>query len=82
MCVKKLPKVIKDLESFEGDKQFVLEAHFITPLKALLEDLEKFKEMVKSTLDLEMADKGDFIVRSDFDSALEGFNYNSLITCI
>jgi hypothetical protein len=67
----KLPKLIQDLESHESSLQHVLQSCFTDPIKSLHEELEKFTELINTTLDIGKAEKGDFIVRSDFDEALK-----------
>lgn len=65
VCIYKLPNLIQDLEKHESDKRHVLDSYFIDPIKLLQEDFNKFAEMVNETLDVDMAEKGDFIVRKD-----------------
>lgn len=42
------------------------------PLKDLIEDMDKFQQMIEQTLDLDAADRGEFIVKSEFSDALKG----------
>ncbi|XP_066599246.1 DNA mismatch repair protein Msh2 [Prorops nasuta] len=69
MCVSHLPKLV-ELISDSSDKP-ALKAMIVEPLKELLTDMDKFQQMVEQTIDLEAVEKGDFIVRSDFDDELK-----------
>lgn len=72
LCIVKLPNFLKDLEAHDGPKAHVLESNFIQPLKNLQDDFSKYAEMVKTTLDLEMADKGEFVVRPEIHEDFAG----------
>ncbi|ODN00753.1 DNA mismatch repair protein Msh2 [Orchesella cincta] len=65
MCISRLPNLLTDLEAHDGPKSHVLASYFCEPIKAMQEDLNKFNEMISTTLDIAMAEKGDFVVKSD-----------------
>lgn len=66
--------MVQDLQQHDSDKKHVLLALFIEPISVLDDELSKFKELVETTVDLEMAGRGEYFVRPDFDPALEGNN--------
>ncbi|OXA56996.1 DNA mismatch repair protein Msh2 [Folsomia candida] len=68
-----MDKMLEDLKTHEGEKQHVLQSWFIDPLTTLDEELSKFKELIQTTLDLEMAGKGEYVVQADFDESLLEF---------
>jgi DNA mismatch repair protein MSH2 len=68
----KLPKLISDLDAHESPKKKVLTAYFVDPLNGLKEDCSNFVEMIETTLDLKLADQGEFMIRPDFDDTLQG----------
>lgn len=45
---------------------------FTDPLNEFIKDMNKFQQMVEQTIDLDSAEKGDFLVRSEFDDELKG----------
>ena len=38
----------------------------------MISDLAKFQEMIETTMDLEMANKGEYVIKADFDNSLTG----------
>lgn len=67
MCVERIPSMLRDLEAHEGPKKYILASYIIDPVKVLREDFSKFSEMIQTTLDLDMAEKGEFVVQPDID---------------
>ena len=63
-----LPNIIEQLSSANVA---ALKAMCIDPLTELIKDMDKFQQMVEQTVDLEAAEKGDFLVRPEFDKELE-----------
>ncbi|ESO08158.1 hypothetical protein HELRODRAFT_190918 [Helobdella robusta] len=51
---------------------------FVDPMKELISDFGKFKEMVETTLDLEKVDDNEFLVKSDFDESLQSLSEQML----
>lgn len=64
-----LPNIIEQLSSANVA---ALKAMCTDPLTELIKDMDKFQQMVEQTVDLEAAEKGDFLVRPEFDKELEG----------
>jgi len=67
-----MEKMLVDLKNHESEKQIVLQSVIIEPLDNLNSDLSKFRELVEGTVDLDMAEKGEYVVRADFDESLSG----------
>lgn len=70
VCGNHIPKILENLSA--ATEIAALKALIIDPLKEFVEDLDKFQQMVEQTIDLEAADKGDFMVKADFDDDLKG----------
>ena len=47
-------------------------AMIVEPMKEIISDMDKFQQMIEQTIDLEAAEKNDFMVKADFDPELEG----------
>lgn len=47
-------------------------AVIVEPLKDCLNDLEKYQEMILSTLDMTLVDRGEYLVKAEFDEDLQG----------
>jgi DNA mismatch repair protein MSH2 len=47
---------------------------FISSLKDLPGDMQHFQQMVESTLDMDLVDRGEFLVKPSFDDDLQGVN--------
>lgn len=65
-------KLVEDLEMHESNHKHALTSVFIDPIKTLADEFKNFVEMVKATLDLELADKGEFMISPNFDETLLG----------
>ncbi|XP_034173132.2 DNA mismatch repair protein spel1 [Osmia lignaria lignaria] len=68
ICMLNLPRLI---EQFSNVNVVALKTMFSDPLTKLVNDMDKFQQMVEQTIDLEAAEKGDFLVRSEFDDELK-----------
>lgn len=72
-AVSKLPDLLNSLEtSYQDNPQPTLSSCFITPLKEQITELDKYQEMVQSTIDLDSVDKGEYLIKSEFDQDLQG----------
>jgi DNA mismatch repair protein MSH2 len=70
--LSRLPVLVDCLLENQGDHAAVLIDVLIQPLRNANEKLVKLKEMVETTIDLNQADRGDFIIKADFDDQLGG----------
>lgn len=66
-CSKRLPELARALAS-GGD--VVLEARFVTPLRALLEEAENFEALVETTIDLDQVNNHEFVISPTVDVGL------------
>ena len=41
-------------------------------MQEIINDMSKFQEMIDTTVDMEHAKTGDFVIKPDFDDALAG----------
>ena len=71
-----LPALVEKLNSVSNVT--AINAMFIEPMKENLEEMDKFQQMVEQTIDLDAADKGEFLVKPEFDDELKGpfINWN------
>ena len=72
MGLTRLPVLVDCLLENQGDHAAVLIGVLIQPLRNANEKLVKLKELVETTIDLNQADQGEFIVKADFDDQLGG----------
>lgn len=70
LCVSYLPKLVEQL-STEASVT-ALKTMIIDPLKELIEDMDKFQQLVEQTIDLDAAEKGDFMVNPGFADDFKG----------
>lgn len=68
MCVSHLPTL---LEQFYNVNVVALKTMFSDPLSELIKDMDKFQQMIEQTIDLDSAEKGDFLVKAEFDDELK-----------
>lgn len=67
-CMSHLPIL---LEQFLKINIIALKTMFTDPLSEFIKDMDKFQQMVEQTIDLDSAEKGDFLVRPEFDDELK-----------
>lgn len=68
--VIRLPEIYSSFANYDGPKSSIIQEVFTLPLEQLCQDFQNFKKMIESTLDLEAANSGEYIIKSDFDEAL------------
>ncbi|KAL5968926.1 DNA mismatch repair protein Msh2 [Taenia solium] len=66
-----LPEMINHLCRSKSKHASLLEHCFVKDLQTALGNFSKFVQMIESTLDLEAAKENEFIIRPDFDEALQ-----------
>ncbi|XKL61911.1 hypothetical protein PGB90_001744 [Kerria lacca] len=70
--ISKLPSLIKTLKSCDdGNPHHTLQSAFISTLEEQYQDMAKFQEMMESTLDMSLVDRGEFLIRPEFDEELQ-----------
>ncbi|KAG7201856.1 hypothetical protein KM043_004574 [Ampulex compressa] len=69
MCVSHLSALLEQLTS--ATNVTAARTMFSDPLKELIQDMDKYQQMVEQTIDLEAAEKGDFMVQAAFDDELK-----------
>ncbi|NP_001154964.1 mutS homolog 2 [Nasonia vitripennis] len=68
-CMTNLPGLIEKLNSVSDNA--AVKTMLLDPLKEYLEEMDKFQQMAEQTIDLDAADKGDFLVKPEFDDELK-----------
>jgi len=68
-----LPKLLEQL--LLEKNVTALNTMIIEPLKELIEDMDKFQQLVEQTIDLDAAEKGDFMVNPGFADDLKSNNF-------
>lgn len=69
-CVERLPDLCQAVAHYDGAHTSSLAAVFTTPLQEMISDLAKFQEMIETTMDFEIANKGEYVIKADFDNSL------------
>jgi len=76
LCTSYLPKL---LEQFKSETNVTaLQGMIIDPLKELIEDMDKFQQLIEQTIDLDAAEKGDFMINPGFADDFKS-NFDCLI---
>ncbi|KDR09158.1 hypothetical protein L798_01274, partial [Zootermopsis nevadensis] len=68
-AVGHLPRLLQSLGGHDDCP--ALQCMFIEPLMDLLGDMQRFQDMVESTLDMNQVDRGEFLVKPSFDDDLQ-----------
>ncbi|KAJ3214580.1 MutS-like protein [Clydaea vesicula] len=69
--IVKLPELKELLEMYEGENSWIIEENFTTKLNNLISSLEKMKELVETTIDLESVEDHEYLIKPDFDDNLK-----------
>lgn len=67
--VNSIPSMLQILRTTENK---CIKAMFIDPISDIIMDLQNFQSMIEQTLDLELVDRGEFLVKCSFDDELNG----------
>lgn len=70
MGLSRLPVLVDCLADYEGPHADVILPELIQPLRTANERLLKLKELIETTLDLKLAEQGDYVIRANFDDKL------------
>lgn len=68
-AINRLPNLISTLATSSHP---TMQALFISQLNDHFGDMAKFQEMVESTLDMTLVDRGEFLIKPEFDEELQG----------
>lgn len=69
--VDSIPGMLTTLSN--GANKYI-RATLIDPLTDLNKDMEKYQSLIESTLDMDLVDRGEFLVKPNFDDELKGRN--------
>ncbi|XP_075226942.1 DNA mismatch repair protein spel1 [Lycorma delicatula] len=71
-AVQRLPMLLEALKN-QNDKEPhpTVKAILIDPIEELLGDMKNFQEMIETTLDMDFVDRGEFLIKSEFDEDLQ-----------
>jgi DNA mismatch repair protein MSH2 len=68
--VKSLPELIALLQEYNGKHLEILKLTFTDPIVNLYGGLVKLQELVESTIDLEAADRHEYLIKPEFNEEL------------
>ncbi|KAJ0183288.1 hypothetical protein K1T71_001264 [Dendrolimus kikuchii] len=69
--IERLPFLLKCLAEAEHS---TVHSALTEPISELIEDLNKFQQMIEATVDMEAVARGDFLVKPSFDELLQSLN--------
>ena len=69
-ALQRLPTVSSALMSHTGDHAPLLREVLTTPLAELQSDLQKLSELVETTVDLDLVEHHEFVIKPSFDEGL------------
>lgn len=65
-----LPGLYSTLDSYTGHLAEHVQSTFTSPMHDIMDSLERLREMVETTIDLEAADRHEYLIKSDFHPEL------------
>lgn len=67
-AVQKLPDLVQTLSNSDNR---TLSNVIITPLKDLVNDMNNYQAMIEETIDFNLVERGEFLIKSEFDDELQ-----------
>lgn len=69
-ALQRLPTLVSALSAHDGCHTPLLIETLTTPLVELQADFEKFLQLVETTVDLDLVEHHEFVIKASFDSDL------------
>lgn len=69
-ALQRLPTLLSALMAHTGSHTPLLQEVFIAPVAELQSDLEKLSQLVETTVDLDMVEHHEFVIKPSFDDGL------------
>lgn len=77
-ALQRLPTLVSALSAHNGCHTPLLSETLTTPLLELQADFEKFLQLVETTVDLDLVDHHEFVIKSSFDKDLSRESQDSV----
>lgn len=69
-ALQRLPALVSALSSHDGQHVPLLSESLTAPLAELQTDFEKFLQLIKTTVDLDLVEHHEFVIKPSFDEGL------------
>jgi len=70
-ALHRLPSFTDILTSYQGNHNELINECFTTPLQDLVQDFQKFTELVETTVDLDQVENHEYLIKASFDEGLQ-----------
>jgi len=70
-ALQRLPSFTDVLTGYQENHHELIRDCFTTPLKDLVEDFQKFTELVETTVDLDQVENHEYLIKASFDEGLQ-----------
>ncbi|KAL9969079.1 hypothetical protein ACROYT_G021244 [Oculina patagonica] len=70
-ALHRMPAFTDILTGYQGNHNELICECFTTPLKDLVQDFQKFSELVETTVDLEQVENHEYLIKASFDEGLQ-----------
>ena len=70
-ALQRLPTLLSSLMAHSGSHTPLLNEVFTTPLSELQADFEKLVQLVETTVDLDLVEHHEFVIKPSFDEGLQ-----------
>ena len=70
-ALQRLPSLVSALSTHNGSHAPLLTEALITPLVELQADFEKLLQLVETTVDLDLVEHHEFVIKPSFDEGLQ-----------
>jgi DNA mismatch repair protein MSH2 len=80
--VKRIPFLCAELSKYVGKHQTMIADVFVKILQEMVSDFNKYLDLIETTVDMEAVDRGESLIRAEFDEGFSTINRLHVHSCL